>query len=61
MASISALQPVSLVYYQKIEFLSASQIFIDKLYDMAVRGWQPAKKDGVPFRPVCQLRFVLTR
>ena len=38
-----------------------SQIFIDKLYDMAVRGWQPAKKDGVPFRTVCQLRFVLTR
>lgn len=38
-----------------------SQIFIDKVYDMAVRGWQPAKKDGVPFRTVCQLRFVLTR
>lgn len=35
-----------------------SQIFIDKLYDMAVRGWQPAKKDGraVPYGMPVEVR-----
>ena len=38
-----------------------SQVFIDKIYDLAVRGWQPATKDGIPVRTVVQFRFVLKR
>lgn len=38
-----------------------SQIFIDKIYDLAVRGWEPAKKNGVPIRTVAQIRFELYR
>lgn len=38
-----------------------AQVFIDKIYDLAVRGWQPATKDGVPVRTVVQFRFVLDR
>lgn len=38
-----------------------SQVFIDKIYDLAVRGWDPAKRDGVPFRTVVQLRFEVMR
>lgn len=34
-----------------------SQVFIDKIYDLAVRGWVPAKRNGVPFRTVAQIRF----
>ena len=36
-----------------------SQEFIDKIYDIAVRGWNPAKRNGVPFRTVAQIRFVI--
>ncbi len=36
-----------------------SQVFIDKIYDIAVRGWNPAKRNGVPFRTVAQIRFVI--
>ena len=36
-----------------------SQVFIDKIYDIAVRGWSPAKRNGVPFRTVAQIRFVI--
>jgi len=38
-----------------------AQVFIDKIYDLAVRGWQPATRDGVPVRTVVQFRFVLDK
>lgn len=38
-----------------------SQVIIDYIYDRAVRGWEPAKRNGVPFRALAQLRFELTR
>lgn len=36
-----------------------SQVFIDTIYDRAVRGWQPATCNGVPFQTVAQIRFVV--
>ena len=49
---------------QKIVELSGalkqySQVFIDTIYDLAVRGWKPATCNGVPFRTVAQIRFVV--
>ena len=38
-----------------------SQVIIDYIYDRAVRGWEPAKRNGVPFRALAQLRFELKR
>lgn len=38
-----------------------SKIIIDKIYDAAVRGWQPATKNGIPFRTYAQIKIELTR
>lgn len=38
-----------------------SQVLIDFIYDRAFRGWEPARRNGVPFRTLAQLRFELQR
>lgn len=38
-----------------------SQVIIDYIYERAVREWEPAKRNGVPFRALAQLRFELSR
>lgn len=38
-----------------------SKVIIDRFYDKAVRGWEPAKIDGVPVRSLAQFRFELSR
>ena len=38
-----------------------SKIIIDKIYDAALRGWQPATKNGVPVRTYAQIKIELTK
>ncbi len=38
-----------------------SQVIIDYIYDRAVRGWEPARRNGVAVRALAQLRFELKR
>lgn len=34
-----------------------SKIIIDKMYDIAMRGWEPARRNGEPYRTLAQIRF----
>ena len=36
-----------------------SKVIIDQIYDKAVRGWQPATRNGVPCRSLVQMKFEL--
>ena len=38
-----------------------SKVIIDQIYDKAVRGWQPAMRDGIPYRALAQMTFELTK
>lgn len=38
-----------------------SKVIIDRFYDKAFRGWEPAKVNGVPCRAVAQFTFELRR
>ena len=36
-----------------------AQIFIDKIYDLSWKGWQPATRNGVPYRTLALIYFEL--
>ncbi|HJB83954.1 MAG TPA: hypothetical protein IAA13_00395 [Candidatus Alistipes merdigallinarum] len=36
-----------------------AQVFIDKIYDISLKGWQPATRNGVPYRTLAQIYFEL--
>ena len=38
-----------------------SEVIIDYIYDRAVRGWEPARRNGVAVRSLAQMRFELKR
>lgn len=38
-----------------------SKVIIDQFYDQAVRGWEPAKRNGIPYRTLAQIKFELSR
>lgn len=38
-----------------------SKVIIDQIYDKAVRGWQPATRNGMPYRALAQMTFELTK
>ena len=38
-----------------------SKVIIDQIYDKAVRGWQPAMRNGIPYRALAQMTFELTK
>ena len=38
-----------------------SKVIIDQIYDKAVRGWQPATRNGVPCRSLVQMKFELKK
>lgn len=38
-----------------------SKVIIDQFYEQAVRGWEPAKKNGAPYRTIAQIKFELSR
>lgn len=38
-----------------------SKVIIDKIYNDAVRGWQPALRNGQPYRTLTQIRFEITK
>ncbi len=38
-----------------------SRVIIDQIYKKAVRGWQPATRNGIPYRTLAQMTFELKR
>lgn len=38
-----------------------SRIIIDKIYDAAVRGWEPATRNGKPYRTLAHIRFEIEK
>ena len=38
-----------------------SKVIIDQIYNKAVRGWQPAMRNGIPYRALAQKTFELTK
>ena len=38
-----------------------SKVIIDQIYDKAVRGWQPAMRNGIPYRALAQMTLELTK